>query len=56
MRPAIMLKLLQVIRENCSLVSLSLGYNLLLEEQATSLTAKEIEEGKTEVELSKFNL
>jgi len=54
-RPALMLRLLKEISQNSTLVSLSLAYNRLLEEQATTLTEEQEAAGVTEVELSAFN-
>lgn len=51
-----MLKLLKVIEQNRHLVSLTLSYNYLLEDQSIKLTNAEIEAGETEVKLSPFNL
>ena len=55
-RPSLMLKLLQAISVNRFLTQLSLSNNVLLEEQPTSLTAQQIIDEKTEVELTSFNL
>jgi hypothetical protein len=51
-----MLKFLKIVQTNRSLVSLSLSYNALLEDQRTELTFEQIEAGQTEVELTAFNL
>ena len=39
-RPPLMLKLLKIVQTNRSLVSLSLSYNALLEDQKTELTVE----------------
>lgn len=50
-----MLRLLKEVKTNCSLINLSLGFNQLLEDQPTVLTAEQIEAGLTDVPLSDFN-
>ena len=55
LRPAVFVQLLEVVKENRLLQSLNISWNKILEDQATTLTEEQIEEGYEQVPLSERN-
>ena len=55
LRPAVFAQLLEVIKENRFLQSVNISHNKILEDQSTTLTEAQIEEGLEEAPLSPRN-